>query len=124
MLQIDGNTVYLTRGDDAVLEMQPVAESGEAYAMQAGDVLTLTVREEPSAESQILFQIQSAPGSTRIVIRHEDTETVDVGRYSADIQLNTADGKRFTLWPELEGSYRYSVRNFRNFILMPEVTRL
>ena len=122
MLKVEDNVVYITKGDDAVLEMQPVIETGAAYEMQPGDVLTLTVREQPVAESEVLMQIHSAPGSQRIVIQHDDTANVAVGRYSADIQLTTEDGKRYTLWPELEGSAQYSVKNFRNFCVMPEVT--
>ena len=41
---------------------------------------------------------------------------------SADIQLTTADGEVHTVYPRLEGKARYRERNFKNFIIMPEVT--
>ena len=85
-------------------------------------MLTLTVRAVPSAESAVLMDIDSLPGSRRIVFRHEDTAELAVGRYSADVQLTTADGKRFTVWPTIAGSGRYVVKSFNNFVIMPEVT--
>ena len=120
---IESNVIYLTKGDDAVLEVSSItAEDGSAYELQAADVLTLTVRAVPSAESAVLMDIDSLPGSRRIVFRHEDTAELAVGRYSADVQLTTADGKRFTVWPTIAGSGRYVVKSFNNFVIMPEVT--
>lgn len=122
MLKIEDGIIYLTRGDDAVLQMDISAADGAAYTLQEGDTLTLTVRELPAAQADVLFSSESVPGSGRIVIRSEDTSGLAAGRYSADIQLNTEDGRRHTVWPELEGSMRYSVRNLKNFVIMPEVT--
>ena len=120
---IENNVIYLTKGDDAVLEVSSIAaEDGSQYEMQTGDVLTLTVRAMPSADSPALIQIDSLPGVNRIVLRHEDTAELNVGRYSADVQLTTAEVRRFTVWPNIAGSGRYVIKNFNNFIIMPEVT--
>ena len=120
---VENNAIYLTKGDDAALEVSSIAaEDGSQYSMQAGDVLTLTVRALPSADSPALIQIDSLPGVNRIVLRHADTAELDVGRYSADVQLTTADGKRYTVWPAITGSGRYVVKNLNNFVIMPEVT--
>ena len=120
---IENEAIYLTKGDDAALEVSSIAaEDGSEYSMQAGDVLTLTVRALPSADSPALIQIDSLPGVNRIVLRHEDTAELNVGRYSADVQLTTADGKRYTVWPTITGSGRYVVKNLNNFVIMPEVT--
>ena len=120
---IESDVIYLTKGDDAVLEVSSIAtEGGEEYALQDTDVLTLTVRALPSADSPVLIQIDALPGSNRIVFRHEDTAELDVGRYSADVQLTTAEGKRYTVWPTITGSGRYVVKNLKNFVIMPEVT--
>ena len=120
---IESDVIYLTKGDDAALEVSSIAaEDGSQYSMQAGDVLTLTVRALPSADSPALIQIDSLPGVNRIVLRHADTAELDVGRYSADVQLTTAEVRRFTVWPNIAGSGRYVIKNFNNFIIMPEVT--
>ena len=120
---IENDVIYLTKGDDAVLEVSSIAtEGGDEYALQETDVLTLTVRALPSAQSPALLQIDALPGSRRIVFSHADTAELDVGRYSADVQLTTADGKRYTVWPTITGSGRYVVKNLNNFVIMPEVT--
>ena len=124
MLNIENGVVYLTKGDDAVIEIELGAgENGEdIFEMTEQDILTLTVREKPSADYEALLKISSNPGSNRIVIRAPDTKAIKVGRYSADIQLTTADGKIHTVWPELTSSSRYKVKNLKNFVIMPEVT--
>ena len=120
---IENEAIYLTKGDDAVLEGSSIAtESGEEYVLQDTDVLTLTVRALPSADIPALIQIDALPGSNRIVFNHDDTAELDVGRYSADVQLTTADGKRYTVWPTITGSGRYVIKNLKNFVIMPEVT--
>ena len=120
---IESDAIYITKGDDAVLEVSSITtDSGGEYALQDADVLTLTVRALPSADSPVLIQIDALPGSNRIVFRHEDTAELTVGRYSADVQLTTAEGKRYTVWPTITGSSRYVVKNLNNFVIMPEVT--
>lgn len=119
MFKIEDDVIYLTRGDDAEIEVSITDTDGTVYEMADGDVLTLTVRALPDAESPVVFTVRS--DSTRIVITHADTADAAVGRYSADVQL-TASGLRRTVWPDLEGSSRYSVKNLKNFVVMPEVT--
>lgn len=120
---IESDVIYLTKGDDAVLEVSSIAtEGGAEYELQPEDVLTLTVRALPSAQSPALLQVDALPGSRRIVFSHADTAELDVGRYSADVQLTTAEGKRYTVWPTITGSGRYVVKNLNNFVIMPEVT--
>ena len=120
---IESDVIYLTKGDDAVLEIESIAaQDGSEYALQDTDVLTLTVRALPSAQSPVLIQIDALPGSNRIVFSSDDTAELDVGRYSADVQLTTAEGRRYTIWPTIAGSGRYVAKSFKNFIIMPEVT--
>lgn len=120
---IESDVIYITKGDDAVLEVSSIAtEGGTEYELQGTDVLTLTVRALPSAQSPALLQVDALPGSRRIVFSHADTAELDVGRYSADVQLTTAEGKRYTVWPTIAGSGRYVVKNLNNFVIMPEVT--
>lgn len=122
MLTIENNTIYLTKGDDAVIDCIPTVDDGTEYPMQEDDCIVLTVREKPDKESAILLQFTSTHGSTRIAIRSEDTREINTGRYSADIQLNTGSGGHYTFWPKLSGVNRYTAYNFQNFIIMPEVT--
>ena len=119
MLFVENDQVFLTRGDDAVLEVSLTA-AGKPYEMQPGDVLQFTARKLPSVDSPVLVRVQSE--TPRIVLRHEDTKDLAVGQYSADVQLMTGDGKRITVWPILDADLRSRVTNWRNMIIMPEVT--
>ena len=119
MLQIEKDSIYITRGDDAMFRI--VLElNGEVYEMADGDVLTFTVRATPDETSPILAELTST--SNIFTISHEDTSSIPAGSYSADVQLMQADGKRTTVWPTIVGANRTKVHNFRNFNIMPEVT--
>ena len=118
MLKVENNKIYMVRGDDEVL-----AVALDGYEMAAGDMLTLTVRETPTADSQVLLQISGAPGSNRIVISHADTAEAAYGAYSADVQLLTADGLRKTVWPtNITDPSRLRAANMKNFMIVNEVT--
>lgn len=122
MLYTDDNIISITRGDDATLEINMETSDGEPYVMDAGDVLTLTVREIPCDGSPVLLAVSSAPGSNRIVLSGTDTQDICPGRYSYDVQLNLADGNLYTVLPALDEYMRSRVVNWRNFVIMPEVT--
>lgn len=122
---IENDVIYLTKGDDAVLEVSSIdSQDGGLYEVQDGDVLTLTVRQLPSSLVPALIQIDSEPGNKCIVIGHDHTSELNVGLYSADIQLTTSDGLRYTIWPKLNRDLRYVTKNFNNFVIMPEVTTI
>ena len=125
MLIVENNKIFLTRGDDAEIEVGPLTlVDGSTYELQEGDTLTLTVRETPTEEAAALVQITSVPGSNRIIIQHEDTSDLDYGQYSADVQLLTSDKKRRTVWPEMDTGKKPDGKNLKNFMIMPEVTML
>ena len=121
MFYVEDQAICLTRGDSAEVSIDLTTEGGEAYDLGASDTLTLTVRKEPAATSKVIFA-KSVTGSGVITITPEDTGNAEIGQYSADIQLTTADGEVHTVYPRLEGKARYRERNFKNFIIMPEVT--
>ena len=123
MIYIDNNTINLTRGDDASLTVNLTVDGGEPYVMDNREILTLGIRQTPEDSSPLVLQINSLPGSNVITFTHEATTDLEVGFYSADIQLTRHDGKIVTVWPKLEGSARVSNRNWKNFCLMSEVVR-
>lgn len=120
MLLIEDNVVYLTRGDDAEIEVRITDGDGAEYTMREDDRMVLTVRELPEATSAVLLSVESE--SNRLALDHDATANMDVGRYSADIELRIGTVRK-TIWPELDGRARYSIRNYRNFVIMPEVTQ-
>ena len=122
MLYTEDNIISITRGDDATLEINMETSDGDPYVMGSEDMLTLTVREIPCDGSPVLLAVSSAPGSNRIVLHGTDTADICPGRYSYDVQLNLADGNRYTVLPALDEYMRSRVVNWRNFVIMPEVT--
>ena len=123
MLYIDGDVISITKGDDAVLEITIDTSEGTAFVMEDTDTLTLTVREMPCSDYPVLLTSTSAPGSNRIVLTGEGTANICPGRYSYDVQLNRADGSRFTILPDdIDPDLRGRMMNWQNFIVMGEVT--
>lgn len=119
----DGSRIInLTRGDDAVIEVPLYNDDKEEYVLGETEFLIFSVRVLPREDSDLLVNIVSVPGSNRIVIGHHDTKDLDVGVYSAEIQLMTSDNKRITVWPKPVGKFKIKdTANRKNFILMPEV---
>ena len=122
MLRVVEGVPEIPRGDYGEMEVQITDEQGNEYKMQEGDYLTFSVRELPTKDSKLLIQIHSITNT--IVFNPADTADVEPGQYSADVEMNTADGKRFTIWcyiPE-EKRDKGKVKNWKNFIVLPEVT--
>lgn len=122
MFRIEDNVIYITRGDSAVFGVTAYidGDSSSPYELNEGDYFTLTVRKLASKRSDVLFSVNSTNG--RIVLSNEDTSDADVGKYSADIQLNMANGDRYTIWPKFEMVKSAREYNYKNFCIMPEVT--
>lgn len=122
MFSVSDGVITITRGDYKTLEVQICDMQGRDYEMQEGDILTLSVRETPEESSPLLVQIHSA--TNILTFTPSDTSGVEPGQYSGDIQLTTADGKIATLWESVpaEQRNRGKVKNWKNFILLPEVT--
>lgn len=122
MFRIENDIIYITRGDNAALDVAMYIddEQTEEYQLQEGDKIILSVRKIASAAYDLVFSIESTTG--RIIISHEDTADKEVGKYSADIQLNTASGERYTIWPKFDITKSSKEYNYKNFCIMPEVT--
>ena len=123
MLFIDDEVISITQNDDAVLEIDLKTSTGDDYEMAEDDVLILSVRERPTDAIDLLLSVSSAPGSNRIVLRGEDTKDIAPGYYSYDVQLTSADGKRYTVLPsDIDDKKRGKTKNWKNFCVMGEVT--
>ena len=125
----DNGVISMFRGDTVALDVtMPVyTASGEAteetYEMQEGDELVLTVRELPSRSSPVLFSASST--TSRILIVPSDTEEVEPGEYSADIELRRSDGSIDTIFPLIENlstRAKKTIVNWKNFVIIGEVT--
>lgn len=122
MLEINGDIITLTRGDNATIEVDLINDNDETYEMQSGDRLTMTIRELPTIESPILLSVNSQYGSNRILLRPEDTIGMAVGLYSCDIQMVTQNHEVYTVYPTFDTVPRKKIKNYKNFDLRSEVT--
>lgn len=125
----DNGVITMFRGDTVALEVElSVHTAGnesleEQYEMQDGDRLVLTVRELPSVTAPVLFSTTSE--TNRILIVPSDTQDLEPGEYSADIELRRANGAVDTVYPLLENlssRARKTTVNWKNFVLIGDVT--
>lgn len=120
---VDG-IVYMIKGDTESLTIAIKDAANQNYILQAGDTLTLTLRHN-TGDKEAAVSITSSTGT--IPINHSDTANIEVGQYSADIQLNKANGEVHTVWPtwdvEEDAKKIKSDTNWKNWWIMPEVTR-
>ena len=103
MFKIDKfNTIELTRGDSAVIELSLDAYFDDGrkhcYRPQIGDEIILTVRATRDCSDKILFQ-KSLREKSYFLIDPKDTRHLETGNYYYDIQLTTADKDVFTVVP-------------------------
>lgn len=120
MFNIEDGTIYLTRGDDAVIPVL-LKVRGEPYEMQEGDTLTFTVRKFGAEEP--LFSAVSE--TNEITVKHELTDGLEFGKYDADIQLTTWEGSIHTVYPakdNLNDKQLLGLKAWENFWLVREVT--
>lgn len=123
MLHVIDGVIDFNKGDTVYLSVDLVDGSGETYEMQEGDVLWLTVRELPNADSPILLQAQNIAGEAGFYLSAQETAAVPVGKYSCDIQLQTFDGKTVTVYPELtEEQMGKDNKSWKNLVVNAEVT--
>ena len=98
MLNISASgDIELTRGDTAWLTVTIANDSGEAYTVQPGDVLTLSLKKKIDDEVPILQK--TITGADTFHIQPKDTAKLAFGKYKYDVQLTTAAGDVFTVIP-------------------------
>lgn len=99
MLYIYENTVRLTRGDTAYLEVPIVAKLSDGteqpYVMDAGDKLTLTIKKTVNDVTALVQK--ELTGTNTFHFEPEDTTELAFGRYKYDVQLRTEAGDIYTI---------------------------
>ena len=96
MLYIEGNTIRLTRGDTAYLNI-PLVTTEEAYEMNPEDTLTFSVKKS-TRDADYIFQ-KVVTGTNAFHIEPTDTSELAFGKYVYDVELNTIDNDVFTVIP-------------------------
>lgn len=89
----------VTRGDTLPIELTIYTQSGEVYKLQGKDALRLTVKSSIDIRAPALIQkIMDATSGAKCELTCSETE-LDYGSYWYDVELETEDGKRFTVIP-------------------------
>ena len=96
MLYIEENTIRLTRGDTAYLEI-PLVTSDGIYEMSPEDTLTFSVKKN-TRETEYIFQ-KVITGVNTFRVEPNDTDELTFGKYVYDVQLNTPEGDVYTVIP-------------------------
>lgn len=111
MFECSNGKIIITRGDSAALKVLLTMGNGEAYTMDSGDVLTLTVKKRP--EDGVMMKVTS---DTEVIkLTPADTKLLDVGNCCFDIELKTKSGDVFTVVGLKDALST-------NMVVLPEVT--
>lgn len=97
MLQITGNEIRLTRGDNAELTIELRDNNGVEYELEADDKITLSVKKYVYSTDYIFQKVST--GTNTIKILPEDTKACEFGKYFYDVQVDTAEGEVYTIIP-------------------------
>lgn len=95
MLRIDEGKIYLTRGDTAYLDILITLDDGANYVPTDGDKIYFSVKQNLD-DTEYALQKEVAAGET-IILMPADTNSLPIGKYWYDVQLNTAIGEVFTV---------------------------
>ena len=87
--------IGLTRGDTARLTVTITNEAQEAYSIQEGDTLTLSVKKAVTDKEYALQK--TITGSNTFYLEPQDTAGLDFGKYKYDVQLTTVYGDVYTV---------------------------
>lgn len=84
---VKGPTISLTRGDYASFHIDAYDQNHNIYELQEGDVVTFTIKRN-TKQKEALVQKHGLD----IEIFPEDTENLQYGTYSYDVELAPASG--------------------------------
>ena len=92
MLDVNGTTISLTRGDTAQISVGMVDVNGDEYTPQEGDVVRFAVKHRYTDTHPVISKV--VPNDTMmLVISPEDTKPLIFGEYVYDMQITYADGQ-------------------------------
>nr|DAG31895.1 MAG TPA: hypothetical protein [Caudoviricetes sp.] len=97
MIRVINNSIYLTRGDSASIQLKITQVDDDTdYTPEDGDVITFSLKKDPTQSKTLLSKTLS---NETLVINPEDTNNLAYGRYVYDIQLTKKDGTVQTIIP-------------------------
>ena len=94
MLKVQGNKIYLTRGDTAFLDIILKDETGNPYTLNEGDILKFRLKENILGNTLLL---EKALNQNTLELTPPDTSGLDFGLYRYEIELIKSGGEHFTV---------------------------
>lgn len=85
------NTIIMTRGDTATIQLDLTDSSGEAYVPDENDVIRFAAKKNYS-DSEVAINITIPNDTLMLKINPEDTKELAFGKYVYDIQITYANG--------------------------------
>lgn len=89
MYKVLNNNIYITRGDSGIFPLTLKDKDGNTYTPAADDMITFTVKSSTDVSAH-LVQKQITDGV--LYINPVDTESLDYGNYTYDVQIQMANG--------------------------------
>lgn len=83
------NDIKIIHGDTSRFEVEVLDQTGDKYNLQEEDKLVFTVKKNTSTDITV---IQKQILGDTFTLTHEDTKSLDYGKYVYDIQLTQANG--------------------------------
>ena len=115
----DDKSIYLTRGDIAVIEVEASSTNDEPYTFKVGDIVRFSVFEKGSYDQIVIKKDVSV---------EKESLTVDISLYKEDTKIGDLINKPKDYWYEIElnpETYHqtiigYDTRGPKIFRLYPE----
>ena len=89
MIQINGTTINMVRGDTAVISIAIKDQSGETYTPTGGDKVRFAMKKNYNDPAPL---IEKDCTSLQLELDPADTKGLAFGTYVYDIELTKADG--------------------------------
>lgn len=96
MFHVSSTNVSITRGDNATLCVS-LSKLDAPYVLQDGDMLVLTVKDNPNDEEGLIQLVADDEGVFTFL--PSSTNDIPFGNYKYDIQLTTSEGEVYTVIP-------------------------
>lgn len=98
MLRIVDNSVTLTRGDSAYINIVPLTPDGEVYELDPADRIYFTLRRSPKRdEGSNPCLIEKTFWENAIKLDPQDTQFLNYGKYFYDVELIFKNGDVSTI---------------------------
>lgn len=96
MFKITKDSVFLTRGDTALIEVELLNEDGEEYTPESGDHLYFRLKQSTTAKV-ILIEKEIDMDTMVLELTEDDTKDLKFAVYKYEIELVTANNYHFTV---------------------------